>query len=170
MSLNNKFQKLFQNCPVCKSKLGCDDNRVFCNNCDFDWYNNPAPSVSIALLKDKKILLAKRKIEPQKGLWDVPGGFIESGESAEEATIREMEEETGLKVKIKKYLGSISDIYNDNPTLPLIFAVEQLDLNQKPIAQDDVEELRWFSLDEIPEKLAFKNVKETIEKVKKYLI
>ena len=170
MSLNNKFHKLFQNCPACKSKLGRDENRVFCETCGFELYNNPAIATSIALIKDKKILLAKRKIEPQKGMWDILGGFVDAGETIEDAAVREMKEETGLDVRIEEYLGSVADIYNGRPSLPVMIRVEMIYDNQKPIAQDDVEELKWFSIDEIPEKLAFKNVRETIKKVKEYLI
>jgi NAD+ diphosphatase len=168
--LHDKFQKQFQNCPACKNKLGCNGNHVFCEKCDFELYNNPAIATSIALIKNKKILLAKRAIEPEKGKWDILGGFVDAGETIEECVVREMKEETGLDVKIKKYLGSVADVYDGRPSLPVMIEVEMISNNQKPVAQDDVEELRWFSLDEIPSDLAFKNVGKTINKVKGHLI
>jgi ADP-ribose pyrophosphatase YjhB (NUDIX family) len=170
MSLHNKFHKLFQNCPACKSKLGRDDNRVFCEACEFELYDNPAIATSIALIKDKKILLAKRRVEPQKGMWDILGGFVDAGESIEECAVREMKEEAGLNVEIEEYLGSMADVYGGRPTTPVMFRVKSIDGHKKPIAQDDVEELRWFSLNEIPKNIAFENVKIIISKVKKYLI
>lgn len=141
-----------------------------CEACSEDWYNNPAVATSIALVKDGKILLAKRKIEPEKGKWDILGGFVDSGESIEESVVREMKEETNLDVEIEEYLGSVSDIYGGRPSLPVLFKVKMKNKNQVPIPQDDVEDLKWFSLNEIPSNLAFKNVKVIIEKVKKYLI
>lgn len=168
MTITDKFHELYVFCPKCGSKLEHLDHKATCGTCHHDWYNNPAVSTSIALIKDHKILLAKRAIEPEKGKWDIPGGFIEPGETAEEGIIREMLEETGLSVKIDEYLGSVADIYADRPSLPLLYKVS---LNQKaePMAQDDVAELRWFGIDELPSELAFKNVDVIIEKIKKYL-
>ncbi|NCN45013.1 MAG: hypothetical protein COU63_00345 [Candidatus Pacebacteria bacterium CG10_big_fil_rev_8_21_14_0_10_36_11] len=172
MSLHTKFHQLYQFCPQCGNELehgDIDKNSVQCNKCGNSWYDNPAASTSIALIKDGKILLAKRGIEPKFGEWDILGGFIEAGESCEEAVIREMKEETGLDVEIKEFLGSVWDIYNERPSIPFLYLVEAKDPEQKPIAQDDVADLQWFSLKEIPQKLAFRNVEIIIEKVKKYL-
>lgn len=169
MDTTSRFHKLFKFCPKCKQQLNHLDNHVACKTCDFVWYNNPAVATSIALIKDKKILLAKRKIAPQQGDWDILGGFVEPGESVEEGVIREMKEETGLDVEIEKYLGSVADVYGERPSIPLIFTVKMINPNQQPSPHDDVEELAWFSLEEIPNNLAFKNVKITIEKLEEDL-
>lgn len=169
MDTTSRFHELFKFCPKCKQQLNHLDNHVTCKTCDFVWYNNPAVATSIALIKDKKILLAKRKKAPSKGAWDMLGGFVDPGETVEEGIAREMKEETGLDIEIEKYIGSVADIYNDLPVIPLIFKAKLIKLDQEPIPQDDVEELAWFSLEEIPNNLAFKNTKITIEKLKEYL-
>jgi NADH pyrophosphatase NudC (nudix superfamily) len=170
MDTNSRFHQLFQNCPQCGKKLLHDENNVSCEACSETWYNNPAPATSIALIKDGKILLAKRKVEPEKGKWDILGGFVEAGESIEDAVIREMKEETNLDVEITEYLGSVADIYGGKPSLPILYKVKMADENQTPNPQDDVEELAWFSTSEIPKNPAFKNVEVIIEKIKKDLV
>ena len=67
---------------------------AICPNCDFVFYNNPAPCVSLLFYQDGQVLLARRGIEPQKGKWDLVGGFINTGESGEAAAVREAKEET----------------------------------------------------------------------------
>jgi 8-oxo-dGTP diphosphatase len=88
-------------------------------------------------------------------MWDIPGGFIDCGETAEEAAIREMLEETGLQVKVTQYFGSFSDSYGDGeePTLNLCFLAEPCGGIMSP--QSDVAELQWFLPSEMPRKMAF---------------
>lgn len=169
MDIKKQFHELFKFCPNCGNKLNHNNDYATCGTCHQEWYNNPAPATSIAVIKDKKILLAKRKKDPSKGTWDMLGGFVDAGESVEEGIIREMREETSLDIEIEEYIGSVADTYNDRPVIPLIFKAKLTNPDQKPIPQDDVEELAWFSLKEIPSNLAFKNTKITIEKLEKYL-
>jgi len=66
----------------------------------------PIP-VAVCVAKDRKnrILIARRNLKPCINKWALPGGFIESGESSEEACLRELQEETGLKGEIKRLIG-----------------------------------------------------------------
>jgi len=139
---------------------------AICPNCDFVFYNNPAPCVSLLFYQDGQVLLARRGIEPQKGKWDLVGGFINTGESGEAAAVREAKEETGLKTKIKQYLGSVADIYGDTlvPTLNLVYWLEIISGAIK--AQDDVAELKWFDLKQVLKDLAFHNVRVAIDLLK----
>jgi ADP-ribose pyrophosphatase YjhB (NUDIX family) len=133
-------------------------------------YSNPAPTVSVTIVRDGKYLLAKRAVEPHKGTWDILGGFIEAGESAEEAAVRELKEEIGLNTQVKAYLGTTWDTYAGQPSMIVMFLMETLDEKQ-PAAADDVEALEWFSLDApMPEPIAFRNVRITIEKAREYLL
>ena len=72
-------------------------------------HRNPALTVDAVIVKNKKILLIKRKQEPYRGQYALPGGFVEYGETVEAALQREVIEETGLVVKIK----SLVDVYSD---------------------------------------------------------
>ncbi|MCK4859501.1 MAG: NUDIX hydrolase [Candidatus Omnitrophica bacterium] len=100
----------FKFCPLCKCSLreilvdGC--KRLVCQKCGWVNYKNPLPVV-VCAVKDKegKILIAKRNFAPGINKWALPGGFIESGENPEIACLRELEEETGIKGKIKKLVG-----------------------------------------------------------------
>ena len=91
----------FQFCPHDGSRLkpAPDDHgipRPHCPTCDFIDYANPKSCAGALIVEEGKVLLAKRRCEPFKGMWDLPGGFIESGESAEQAVVREILEETHL--------------------------------------------------------------------------
>lgn len=138
------------------------DEYPFCPRCGFVDYHNPRPCVAILIVDNGKILLARRVIEPAKGEWDIPGGFVDSGESAEEAVVREALEETGLHVRVIKFLGSLPDVYGDRklPTLNLCFVAEIMHGELRP--QSDVEALDWFSPDQLPESMAFAHQREML--------
>ena len=72
-------------------------------------HRNPALTVDAVIVKNKKILLIKRKQEPYRGQYALPGGFVEYGETVEAALQREVIEETGLVVKINSLVGVYSD-------------------------------------------------------------
>jgi mutator protein MutT len=132
-----------------------DEQHPSCPLCGFVDYHNPRPCVAILILKNDKVLLARRAVEPAKGKWDIPGGFMEPGESAEEAVVREALEETNLLVRVTGFLGSLSDVYGDRkwPTINLCFAVEAEDGEPQPLS--DVESLSWFAFDQLPKDMAF---------------
>jgi len=88
-------------CPICSKKLVEGDDgqsmRPHCTDCDKFYYHNPVPAACCFLTNDKgELLMVQRSVEPQKGLWTLPGGFVESGETTEQGALRELEEETGL--------------------------------------------------------------------------
>lgn len=128
-----------------------------CGHCGFVDYGNPKPCVAVLITQQGQLLLARRAVEPCKGMWDIPGGFVDHGETAEEAVSREMLEETGLEVRITQYLGSLCDTYGarEEPTLNLCFVAEPL--SGKLVPQSDVEELRWFLPQFLPTTMAFEH-------------
>ena len=85
-------------------------------------YRNPTPTVDIVILKENDLLLIRRGREPFRGKWALPGGFIEYGETAEEAAVREAAEETGLTVELEGILGVYSDP-NRDPRKHILTAV-----------------------------------------------
>jgi len=149
----------YQYCPYDGTRLDvadpADGARPECAQCDFVDYQNPRPCVTILIVDERRVLLARRGVEPAKGMWDIPGGFIESGESAEQAVVREALEETALHVQVREYLGSLPDVYGHRgiPTLNLCFLVEIVSGGLR--AQSDVAELRWFEIDRLPARRAF---------------
>ena len=80
---------------------GDNMKRYFCNDCHEIFYTNPNMVVGALCIRDNKILLAKRNIQPRKGLWTLPAGFLENAETLQEGALRETFEETKSKAKIK---------------------------------------------------------------------
>ncbi len=106
--------KVLRYCPKCGSqnfKAACERS-LKCSDCGFTFFINSAAAVA-ALISDNsnKLLLTVRGIEPGYGKLDLPGGFINPGESAEDAVRRELMEELGLKVKSMKYICSAPNEY-----------------------------------------------------------
>ena len=124
--------------------------RAFCKNCDLFLYENPIPTV-IALVSSKKddILLVKRDVEPGKGKWGLPGGFVEIGETPQEAVLRELYEETGIVGKDPNLFNiktHIDGFYGD--VLIIAFCVDTGSFDLKP--GDDVSEALFFRFDDRP--------------------
>jgi len=137
----------YRYCPYDGERLivndGASAGRGACPKCGFTDYQNPKACVAILITKGSEILLARRAIEPAKGQWDIPGGFVEAGESTEDAVIREALEETSLRIRVKQYLGSVPDVYGPRqvPTVNLCFLAEVLEGEPKP--KSDVDALVW---------------------------
>jgi 8-oxo-dGTP diphosphatase len=125
----------------------------------FDYYSKrpykiPSLTVDGIINEGKSILLIKRGRDPFRGLYALPGGFVEYGETVESAIEREILEETGLSVKIRRILGIYSSPDRDprGHTVSIVYILERT--GGTPKAGDDAEELKFFDLDNLPE-LAF---------------
>ena len=161
----------YKYCPLCGQELSCDfiegKNRKNCPSCGFVDYRNPLPCVSIIGIKKDKIVLIKRGIEPSKGSWAPPSGFMEYGEPPEETALREFYEETSLKAKIIKLLGVYSQHTEIYGNLVIITFLVQI-TGGKIKAGDDAEEASFFNIDEIPP-MKYKFHKTAIEKTKQWI-
>ncbi len=122
-------------------------------------YPRPALTVDAAILRTYKgrqqILLIERKNEPFRNKWALPGGFLDMEETLEEAVLRELEEETGLKnIKVDQF-RTFDKIDRDprGRTISVVFTGRLLE-NQNVAAGDDAKNAAWFFLDSLPE-LAF---------------
>jgi ADP-ribose pyrophosphatase YjhB (NUDIX family) len=130
------------------------NKRYYCSECNTIHYENPKPTATIICPKNNEILLVKRAINPSKGLWCLPGGFIERGESPEEAAVRELNEETQLRGCVVNILGTCSHyntIFGDILLIGLKMEVEDWSTME---AGDDAEETGLFSIKTLP-RLAF---------------
>jgi NADH pyrophosphatase NudC (nudix superfamily) len=126
-----------------------------CPACGFIDYGNPKTSVSVVVEEGGRLLLGRRAVAPGEGLWDILGGFIEVGETAEAAAHREVQEEAGLHVALTRYVGSFLTTYGPRrvPILDLAFAAVPAGGTLRPAS--DIAELRWFAEAELPEVMAF---------------
>ena len=113
----------------------------------------PIIGVGAVIIKDGKILLEKRKNEPGKGKWSIPGGLVELGESVEQTVIREVKEETGLDVEKPEHIDVVDNIIRDeNDEVKYHFVIIDYFMKLKGgtlKAATDAEELRWVAFDEV---------------------
>ena len=101
-------------CPRCGSKnFESTSNKSFlCGDCQFQFFTNTAAAVAGIIENGKgEVLLTVRGREPEKGTLDLPGGFVDPGETAEEALIREIKEELNIDVRIKSYFSTFCNEY-----------------------------------------------------------
>lgn len=138
------------------------EEREVCSVCNRALYYNSKPCVGALIIDGDRVLLVKRKQSPYKGYWDIPGGFLEAGEHPEEGVIREVKEETGLRVRPIEILGIFMDKYGAeaDDTLNIHYLAEVVGGEGR--AGSDAAELRWFSKDSLPKKVAFRNGREAL--------
>ena len=146
----------FTFCPKCgsagfKSK---DRGRTYrCEGCNFQYYTNNSAAVACLIMNSLgELLLTRRAHEPNKGMLDLPGGFVEPLETAEEAVVREIKEELNLDVTKMSYLVSFPNLYPfsdiEVPTVDLAFVCEVAGfIAMKP--DDDVASIEFIHPDKI---------------------
>ena len=149
-------------CTACGRPTQNDGAHRRCPHCGHTDYINPAPAVGVAIVRDGRVLLAKRARAPKAGMWDLIGGFVDAGETFPEAARREAKEETGLDIRDLRRLHQAPGMYGpDQPTLNIHYAAEA---DGEPEAHDDVAEVRWFALDDLPE-LAWDHEQVALERL-----
>ena len=115
-------------------------------------YKIRATTTDALIIRNNKILLIKRKNNPSKGWWALPGGYVDFNESVEQACKREVKEETGLYAKNIRLLGVYSSPKRDpRQTVTIAYIVNT---RGTPAASDDAADAKWFPLNRLP-KLAF---------------
>jgi ADP-ribose pyrophosphatase YjhB (NUDIX family) len=141
-------------CPECGSKLTigftAGRDRPVCSACGFVHYRNPAPIALVSATLDGKLLQVRRLIEPLKGYWAPPGGYVEYDETVEGAAVREVKEETNLDIVISGLLNVYS-----RPDMGIVFvAYRGRVTGGVPRAGDDAGAVAFFGPDELPDQPA----------------
>jgi len=118
-----------------------------------DYPDFPRVGVGAIVIKDDKVLLVKRGIPPSKGLWAIPGGHVELGETLQETAEREILEETGIVIKAQKPAYAFDLIERDDlGKIRFHYIVVDLMaeyISGEPLGADDALEARWLSWEEI---------------------
>jgi 8-oxo-dGTP diphosphatase len=114
-------------------------------------HRNPVPTVDAILQKDSQILMVRRKKDPFKGMLALPGGFVNEGETVEDAMKREVFEETSLEVEPTDILGVYSDPHRDPRTHTITVVFVAIIVGGKDEARDDAASLEWAELADIKE-------------------
>ena len=163
------FSLLFTHCPACGSVRFVQNNEKSkrCESCGFVFYMNASAAVAAFIVnKAGDLLVCRRGKEPEKGTLDLPGGFVDDNESAEQAVIREIGEELQAKVTESRYLFSLPNRYKYSglmiPTLDMFFACKLEDItNLKP--SDDVADCFFVPLNELkPELFGLESIKKAV--------
>ncbi len=156
-----RFQPALGHCPACGGE-GAEwptAKEMNCRACGFVWFLNVAAATALVLEAEGKILLAVRGGEPARGWLDLPGGFLEPGEDAEQGLRREVREELGLELPALRLLGTHANTYPwggvTYHTLDLIYHAA-LAAVPPVTAGDDVSSVEWHPLAGFdPGRLAF---------------
>lgn len=169
MKLTNP-QKVIKYCPKCGSSnfMYKSDNSFLCNDCAFHLYVNASAAVAALLVnREGEILLTRRAFDPDKGLLDLPGGFVDTMETAEHALQRELKEELNLEIDHMEYFMSYPNEYIFGGLS--VFTIDlgyicKINSFTGIAAKDDISGYEFYSLNKIPfEEIGSVSMKEMIK-------
>lgn len=156
-------------CIVCGTKLKLVEDggrkRPCCPKCGYVFYKNPSPAVSVLVRNEKnQILLGRRASKSTfEKRWCLPCGFIEFDEDFLTGAIREVEEETGLRIRINSLVSVVTNYLT--PAIHSLVIVMLADIvDGVPTPGDDIEELMWISKGEPLPEMAFEADRHIIER------
>lgn len=159
----------FLYCPQCATPLADETRygkvRRICAACGYVRFSDPKVGVIALIAANQQVLLVRRGINPEKGKWALPGGYMDAGEMPEAALRRELREEVGLEVGPLRLLEIYPLVGAHEATLGIVlaFAGSSADgSNPAPEANDDVDAASWFAAAEIPADLAFSSTRQML--------
>ena len=171
-------------CPVCGSPLDPaaasppNVNLHVCGACKFEFWQNSKPVVGAIIVRTIRntphVLLCMRAIDPHKGMWDLPGGYLNNGEHPEEGLVREIHEELGTTLGRRRFLTVEVDEYPRDDVAEEarfvlgLYYVCQINEDARLIPMDDVQAVEWFPLDDLPGTIAFAANRRAIEAFKQH--
>ena len=152
-------------CIQCGSKLVTVEKfgkwRPACPACGWIYFADPKVAAAVLIEKGDLVLLARRRMEPAKGKWTLPVGFVDAGEDPKDAARRECLEETGLTVRIGELLEVIYGLEHPHGAHIVLFYHAEIVAGEiKP--GDDVDEVAFYSRDNLPA-LAFSTTEKILQ-------
>ncbi len=135
--------------------------RPVCSACGLVIYHNPRVAAGVIPVQDGRVALVRRAMKPCRGTWVFPGGYVDMGESVEDAARREVWEETGLRVELERLLGVYS---RDGEDVVLVVYVGRV-VAGALTAGDEQTDAGWFAPDALPpaDQLGFWSTIQAIE-------
>jgi mutator protein MutT len=154
-------------CPKCGGALESrflktsEPARLVCKQCDFVFFLDPKVAACTVIHQAGGIVLLQRAIEPGYGKWVFPGGYVDRGETVEDAAVREAREEVNLEVRLVSLLGVYS--YRHSPVIIVVYLAEVT--GGLLTAADEALDVRLFSPAGIPwDELAFPSTREALRR------
>ncbi len=139
-------------CAICGGVLVSRNTagrlRPYCQRCETPVYFDPKVAVAVFIARAGRVLLIQRAVDPGKGKWALPAGFVDYDEAPEAAAIRETREETNLQVHIGKLLAVFPKRDQGLADIVIAYAAEVLDGEAR--AGDDAAAVGWFAPDDLP--------------------
>lgn len=140
-----------------------DKPRRICPSCHYVHYTDPKVGVGVAVIEEGKLLLVRRLMNPEKGKWSLPAGFVDQGEDPKATAVREAREETGLVVKV----GDVIDVFFNSSgaggaSIFILYRAQWVEGELK--AGDDADDARFFARDDMPE-LAFLSTRAVVARL-----
>lgn len=159
----------FRFCPHCGDPLSVREDglrpRLACVSCGYVYYHNPVPASGGVIIRDQRVCLVRRAVQPRLGDWTMPAGFVEYDEGPRECAVREIAEETGLKVTIDGVLGVYAGFDDPRQHVVLIlYWMKELETCE-PTPGDDAGEVGFFAEDELPQNIAFRAHRQALKDV-----
>ena len=146
---DDQLEDGYKFCPFCGTQLDLGESghklRATCSNCGFVHYRNPAPTVSVLIVDDNRVLLGKRGGGPGKGTWSLPSGYIEYDEDFLTTAIREAKEETSLDVEVCSIVNIISSFFSPKSHFLGIYVIARV-IGGELVAGDDLKAVEWFPI------------------------
>lgn len=125
------------------------DIRPVCPNCDYTVYYDPKVAVIVRITRHDEVLLVKRAVDPEKGKWALPAGFVNAGEDPADAALREINEETGLIAENLRLLDVFGNPGDGTADILIAYAADAVGGDLQ--ADDDAEAVGFFHRDHLPE-------------------
>lgn len=144
-----------------EARMAYGRERAVCPVCGYIHFRNPLPVAGCVVAHAGGVVLVRRGIEPGYGMWGLPAGYMELGETAEEAAARETFEETGLTVRIERLLGVYSVVHGPLDSTVLIFYVATA-TGGTLVAGDDAMDTAVFPLGAWPDAIAFSTHRQAL--------
>jgi ADP-ribose pyrophosphatase YjhB (NUDIX family) len=140
--------------------------RRFCPACDRIVFREHKVAAAVIVERDGRVLLVRRRLNPRRGLWSLPAGFVDFEETPAQAAVRECREETGLEVEIVDLLDVIAGAEHGDADIVIVYVARWLGdgrVEGHLRAADDVDRVSFFAPEDLP-RLAFRATQEAIDK------
>lgn len=159
----------FRYCPLCATPLAEELRdqavRPVCPACGYTQFHDPKVAVIGLILHGGRVLLGQRAMDPGRGKWSLPGGFMDAGEMPEAALQRELLEELGMRVRIRELLAifPMDNAAGERVGIVLAYGAVPADSPQIVHVADDVQAAGWFQPDDLPAELAFASTRSLLQ-------